>query len=158
AEFTAGDRGALRRAVLQPVGVEYGTGFSRDEQAGGDDWHWALPRAQLVLDNPASTTQVVGVTATLGAQPGTVDVRGPGYAQTLPVEPAGTLWQAVLRLRPGRNVVTFNAKVPRTPAPSDPRYLALEVFNLTARAPALHDALCRLETGPARPADCSAQS
>ena len=88
-------------------------------------------------------------------QTGSVHIAGPGYVQTVPVQPAGTAWQTVMRLRPGPTIVRFDSSVPRTQVPTDPRHLVIQVVDLTVRAPALHDAMCRVETGPARPADCT---
>lgn len=155
ARFTAGDRAALRDAALNPVTPQYGDGFSHAEQDSTNRWRWAADRAQLELDNPSDREQQVAIGATLMGQTGTVHVAGPGYAQTLPVQPGGTAWQTVLRLRPGRTIVRFDSSVPRTLVPTDPRHLVIQVVNLTVRAPALHDAMCRVETGPARPADCT---
>jgi phosphoglycerol transferase len=145
---------ALRRAVLDPVTVQYGQGFYAEEQTAEKSWHWAGHRSQLVIDNPAGTTQLVGLTGALAAVSGIVAVTAAGRVQELPVQLEGTPWQTTLELRPGKTVVRFDAKVPRAPAPADSRVLFFQVVNLAVRAPALQDALCRFEAGPTRPPDC----
>ena len=154
--LTSDGRAALRRAVLDPVTVQYGQGFFAEEQQADKRWRWAGHRSELVIDNPASTTQVVGVAGTVAAVAGTVVVAAPGHVQELPMRLDGTPWQTTLELRPGKTVVRFDAKVPRAPAPADSRVLAFEVVNLVVRAPALQDALCRFEVGATRPSDCPA--
>jgi hypothetical protein len=138
------------------VTVQYGQGFFAEEQQADKRWRWAGHRSELVIDNPASTTQVVGVTGTVAAVAGTVVVAARGHVQELPMRLDGTPWQTTLELRPGKTVVRFDAKVPRAPAPADSRVLAFEVVNLVVRAPALQDALCRFEAGATRPSDCPA--
>lgn len=78
---TAAERAALKAALLRPVVLDHGAGFSYQETAGATPFRWAREDARLELDNPLRGVRTLRFTATLyggAATPSQVTITLPG--------------------------------------------------------------------------------
>jgi hypothetical protein len=135
---TPGERLIVRDALLRPVDLAFGAGFSFNEKDAAGPFRWGATDAQLVLDNPLDTPRKVRLTATLfggAAQPSTVTVRLPGgRAKTVKAAAAGVALDVELVVAPGGATVTLHTAGPPAPnAPNDIRDKRLRVSDPRVR-------------------------
>lgn len=135
---TPGERLIVRDALLRPVDLAFGAGFSFQEKDAAGPFRWGATDAQLVLDNPLDTPRKVRLTATVfgGApQPSTVTVRLPGGAtKTLKAAAQGAPLEVEVVVAPGGATVTLHTDGPPAPnAPNDIRDKRLRVSDPRVR-------------------------
>lgn len=138
AQTTPAERAATRDALLRPVRLAYGRGFSRAEVAGGVPYRWAGGDAQLRFANPLRRPRAVRLTATVfggGAQPSTVTALLPdGVRRVVTVTAKGRALRLELGVPPGGGSVRLRTAGPAAPSPpNDVRDLRLRVAGAQVR-------------------------
>lgn len=123
AATTATQRRRLSGALLYPVVLGFGEGFSYQE-AGPDGaaFRWAGPDARLTFDNPGAGTRTLHFRAQLfggSGAPSTVTLTLPGGGRrTVTTTDAGTTVRFPLRLKEGDS--TLRLQTDGAPAPNPP--------------------------------------
>jgi hypothetical protein len=121
ARTTPAERAALADALLYPVAIGFGDGFSYQEVAGQTPFRWAGPDAALTFDNPRDGTRGVRFTAQLfggGAAPSRVTITLPGgRRETLAVTDNGSPVSLPLVLREGDATLRLRTDGPAAPNP-----------------------------------------
>ena len=119
AKTTPPDRRDISDALLYPVTVNYGAGFSYQDYESAVPFRWAAADATLRLDNTLDKPRRVRFTAALfggGSEPSTVTVTFPGgLQQTVAATSAGTEYGADLVVPPGGGVVRIRTRGPAAP-------------------------------------------
>jgi len=112
--LTAAQLRAIQWATLFPLRLELGAGFWPADRRPGRVWHWTRrARVELRLVNPSRVPRTVLLTAV--ASSGTpvgapVRISTPdGATQTVEVDKLGTMLALRFALRPGVNVIDFDA-------------------------------------------------
>ncbi|MCA1568898.1 MAG: hypothetical protein LC798_00985 [Chloroflexi bacterium] len=145
ARTTLAERAQLSRALLYPVALGYGDGFSYQEHAGPTPFRWAGTDARLTLESSLAGTRDVRFTAQLfggGPQPSTVTLTLPdGSRRSVLVTAEGRKVSFVLRLGEGDATLRLQTAGPAAPHPPD------NVRDLRLR---VQDA--RIEYAPLQPA------
>ncbi len=133
--FTAAQLRAIQWATLFPLRFEFGAGFWPADRRPGRVWHWTKrARVELRLVNPSRLPRTVLLTAhassgtSLGAP---VRIDTPDGAKTVEVDKLGSMLALRFVLRPGVNLVHFDASRVRPLRPPLPDlrpalYLRLE--------------------------------
>ena len=134
AKTTASERDALRDALVKPVELAYGPGFSFQESAAGAPFRWAAADASLKLDNPLAHPRRVRLTASFaggGPQPSTVTVTLPdGSRRVLTTTDKGTNVDLRFILAPGGGTLRLHTVGPAAPnAPNNIRDQHLRVID-----------------------------
>lgn len=123
ASTTPAERAQLAQALLYPVALGFGDGFSYPELDGETPYRWAGADARLMLESPFDGTRDARFTAQLfggGAQPSTVTLTLPdGSRRSVPVTSKGRKVSFVLRLREGRATLRLQTVGPAAPHPPD---------------------------------------
>ena len=134
ARTTTAGRRQLSNALLYPVRLRFGDGFSYQEFTGRTPLRWASTDARLELDNPLPPpgTRSVRLTARLvggGVSPSRVTVTLPGGARrTLSVDKRGRQVSLPLELAHGDAILRLQTAGPAAPTPpNNPRDLRLAV-------------------------------
>jgi hypothetical protein len=139
AQAGARDVAALRTAVLRPLGVAWGAGFSGPEHDLSHRTYLAESEAQLSFRNPGPTTRRVTIDWTL--QPAfpataTVTIDWPDRTrQVIAVPPGGRELRRTLTLPPGRSQLTLQVK--GRPQLSDPN--VIQPYYLRVLDPVVED-------------------
>ncbi|MEA2150424.1 MAG: hypothetical protein QOD69_2254 [Solirubrobacteraceae bacterium] len=119
---TPQQRVVVRDALLHPIDLAFGPGFSFPQADAAGPFRWGAADAQLVLDNPLHTPRSVRLTGTLvggAAQPSTVTIRLPGgRTSTVTASAAGAPLDVRFVVAPGGATVALHTDGP--PAPNDP--------------------------------------
>jgi phosphoglycerol transferase len=134
AKTTPAQRAVLRAALLRPVRLTYGPGFSFQESAPGQAFRWAAQDAQLQLANPLGRPRRVHLVATIaggGTQPSTVTMRLPdGRTQRATTTAAGTSLDVAFTVPRGGGTLRLHTDGPAAPnAPNLVRDQRLRVIN-----------------------------
>jgi phosphoglycerol transferase len=129
---TPSERHVLRDALILPVELDYGPGFSFQEFDAGGPFRWGAADARLKVDNPQPVTRRMRLTATLfggGAAPSTVLMTLPdGRRRTLTVSAKGAPLDVTFAAEPGARTVHFQTTGPAAPnAPNNIRDQRLRV-------------------------------
>ena len=123
ARTTPAERAQLAQALLYPVTLGFGAGFSAQELAGETPFRWAAADARLTLESPFAGTRDAIFTAHLfggGAQPSTVTLTLPGGSRrSVVVTIKGRKVSFVLRLREGEATLRLQTAGPAAPHPPD---------------------------------------
>ena len=132
AKTTLSERHALRDALIRPVELDYGQGFSFAESANGLSFRWGAVDAQLKLDNPLDHPRRVRLTSSLagpGPAPSTVTLTFPdGRTRKVPAPPAGAPLDVQFVVAPGASIVRLHTDGPAAPVdPNDIRDQHLRV-------------------------------
>jgi phosphoglycerol transferase len=116
---TLSERHVLRDALLKPVELAYGPGFSYQEVAAGAPFRWAAADARLQVDNPLPYTRRVRLTATIfggGPQPSTVAMTLPdGRRRTVTTSDKGAPLDVVFAVKPGGGSLRLQTTGPAAP-------------------------------------------
>jgi len=144
ARTTARDRRAISDALLFPVTLDYGSGFSYQDYDTGLPSRWASADATVHLRNTLGRPRRVRFTAQFfgGApEPSTVTVTLPGGGtQTVAVTSAGQNYAADVVVAPGASVLRLHTDGPAAPTiPNNVFDRRLRVKNPVAREPAIAD-------------------
>ena len=146
ASTTLADRGQLAEALLYPVALGYGDGFSYQEHDGATPFRWAGTDARLTLESSLESTRDVRITVQLfggGTEPSTVTLTLPdGSRRSVVVTDKGRKVSLVLSLREGDATLRLQTAGPAAPHPPD------NVRDLRLR---VQDA--RIEYAPLQPAE-----
>jgi hypothetical protein len=131
---TPGERLIVSDALLEPVDLAFGAGFSFPQADPGGPFRWAATDAQLALDNPLDTPRKVRLTATLfggAAAPSTVTLTLPGgRRRVLKAAAAGAPLDVQFVVAPGRSQIALHTDGPAAPNdPNDIRDKRLRVSN-----------------------------
>jgi hypothetical protein len=129
-------RARVSDALLYPVMVGYGDGFSYQEIAGTTIYRWAGPDARVKLDNPLDGGRTVTYTAQLfggGPAPSTVTFTLPdGTRKAVRVDDKGRRVRLRLRLEEGDATLRLRTAGPAAPTPpGNTRDLRLRVQEQT---------------------------
>ena len=145
ASTTSAERAQLSQALLYPVALGFGDGFSYQEHAGPTPFRWAGPDARLTLESGFPGTREARFTAQLfggGAEPSTVTLTLPdGSRRSVRVSDKGSKVSFVLRLRDGDASLRLQTAGPAAPHPPD----NVRDLRLRVEAP-------RIEYAPLQPA------
>jgi hypothetical protein len=118
---SAAQRAQISDALLYPVMVGYGDGFSYQEAAGTTIYRWAGPDARVTFDNPLHGTRTVTYSAQLfggGPGPSTVTLALPdGTRRAIRVDATGRPVRLRLRLRHGDATLRLRTAGPAAPNP-----------------------------------------
>ena len=148
ASTTPAERAQLSQALLYPVALGFGDGFSYEELAGQTPFRWAAAGARLTLESPFEGTRDALFRAQLfggGARPSTVTLTLPdGSRRSVVVTSKGRKVSFVLRLREGEATLRLQTAGPAAPHPPD------NVRDLRLR---VQDS--RIEYAPLQPAQIS---
>jgi phosphoglycerol transferase len=150
ATMAPSERAAVRDALVAPVAVRYGSGFSYLEAEAQKQFRWAPRDAQLELDNPLEKPRRARLTARLvggGAQPSSVMLTKPdGSRQSIAVTDQGTDVAIDVVVPPGGGTLRLHTEGPAAPNPPGlARDLRLRVIDARLRAaPLAPDRLVRL--------------
>jgi phosphoglycerol transferase len=133
AKTTLSERHALRDALIKPVELDYGKGFSFQESADGLPFRWAAADAQLKFDNPLDHPRRVRLTGSIvgpGPAPSTVTLTFPdGRTRTISTPPTGGALDVSFTVPPGPSVVKLHTDGPA--APIDPKDVRDQHLRLT---------------------------
>ena len=123
ANTTLAERGQLSQALLYPVGLGFGEGFSYSELAGQTPFRWAGTDARLTLESSLEGTRDVRFTAQLfggSAEPSTVTLTLPdGSHRSVIVTDKGREVSFGLRLNEGDSTLRLQTAGPAAPHPPD---------------------------------------
>ena len=123
ASTTPAERAQLSQALLYPIALRFGDGFSYQELAGQTPFRWAGADARLTLENPFDGTRAARFTAQLfggGAEPSTVALTLPdGSRRSVRVSNTGSTVSFMLRLREGDATLRLQTVGPAAPPPPD---------------------------------------
>jgi phosphoglycerol transferase len=118
---TAVERSELAKALLYPIVLGFGHGFSYQENAAGVPFRWAGPDAELTLDDPLPGTRTVRIGAQLfggGATPSTVTITLPdGTRKTVMVSSQGTTVSFKTHVAHGKRTLRLQTAGPAAPNP-----------------------------------------
>jgi hypothetical protein len=121
ARTTPAERAQLAAALLHPVPLRFGDGFSYEELAGQSPFRWAGTDARLTLDNPLRDGRRVHLTAQLfGGGPGASNVTltlPDGSRQTVSVNDQGAPVSFALSLKHGPATLRLQTDGPEAPNP-----------------------------------------
>jgi hypothetical protein len=154
AKTTHSERHALRDALIRPVELDYGKGFSFAESTGGVPFRWGAVDAELKLDNPLDHPRRVRMTASLGGAgpaPSTVTIALPdGRRRTLSTPATGAALDVRFTVAPGRSIVRLHTDGPAAPIdPNDVRDQHLRLVDPMLRDQQLAVGLLRSLTAAA---------
>lgn len=123
ARTTLAERVQLSQALLYPVALGFGDGFSYSELAGETPFRWAGTDARLTLESPLEGTRAVRFTAQLfggRAEPSTVTLTLPGGGRrSVLVTDKGRKVNFALHLREGDATLRLQTSGPAAPHPPD---------------------------------------
>ncbi|HVF78901.1 MAG TPA: hypothetical protein VNA28_11435 [Solirubrobacteraceae bacterium] len=123
ARTTPAERAQLSQALLYPVALGFGDGFSYQELAGQTPFRWAGADARLTLQSSYDGTRAARFTAQLfggRAEPSTVTLTLPGGSRrSVRVSDKGSKVSFVLRLREGDATLRLQTVGPAAPHPPD---------------------------------------
>ena len=112
--------------------VTWSSGFYDLEKSANDSWHWCSSSGDLTIRNPGAAGEAVihMVLASAQVQPSPLSITGPGFGESVTINPAGAVFSKRFLLPQGGSVVHFSS--PATPLTSskDPRKLVFLVKNL----------------------------
>jgi hypothetical protein len=121
AHTTPAERAQLAAALLHPVPLHFGDGFSYEERAGQSRFRWAGTDARLTLDNPLRAGRRVHFTAQLfggGPTPSTVTLTLPdGRSQAVSVTDQGAPVSFAFSMRHGPATLRLQTAGPEAPNP-----------------------------------------
>jgi hypothetical protein len=148
AKTTLSERHALRDALVEPVELDHGDGFSFQESAAGLPFRWAAADAQLQFANPLDHPRRVRLTASLagpGPAPSAVTLTFPdGRRRVVPVPKEGAPLDVRFAVPPGDSVVQVHTDGPAAPIdPKDVRDQHLRFIDPKLRDQQLSVALLR---------------
>ena len=131
---SAAERMQLADALLYPVLLGFGDGFSQQETADGLPFRWAGRDARLTLDNGFPGTRIVTFSTQLfggTAAPSKVTLTLPnGASRTITTTAAGMAARVPLRLEEGHATLRLQTEgAPARPPPGDVRDLRLRVVD-----------------------------
>ncbi len=129
---TPAERARVSNALIYPVAVAFGDGFSYQENDAGVPFRWAGTDARLTLDNPLRGTRTVRFHARLfggQATPSTVTFTLPdGSRRTAAVDHSGRTVGFPMRLQQGDSTLRLQTDGPAAPhPPNNVRDLRLRV-------------------------------
>lgn len=120
---TPAERAQLSQALLYPVALGFGDGFSYQELAGQTPFRWAGSDARLTLESSFDGTREARFTAQLfggRGEPSTVTLTLPdGSRRFVRVSDKGSRVSFVLRLREGEATLRLQTVGPAAPRPPD---------------------------------------
>ena len=120
-QTTAVERTDLAHALLYPIVLGFGSGFSYQENAAGVPFRWAGPDARLTLDDPLPGARTVRFSAQLfggGATPSTVTITLPdGTHRTVMVSSQGTTVSFETHVMHGKRTLRLQTNGPAAPNP-----------------------------------------
>ena len=139
---TRAERAQVAQALLYPVALGFGDGFSYSELAGQTPFRWAGPDARLTLESSLEGRGDVRFAAELfggGAAPSTVTLTLPdGSRRSVRVTDKGRTVSFALRLGEGDSTLRLQTAGPAAPHPPDNvRDLRLRVQGPRIEYPAL---------------------
>ena len=114
-------------------------GFYGLETGGGQTWHWCTDAGELVIRNPGPTSEV-SVRMRLAAAPGVtapLSIAGPGFAESVPIGLAGTVFSKRLTVPPGDTAIRFSSRATPVVVGKDPRKFVFRVEDLRLGNPLL---------------------
>ena len=118
---SAAERSQVKAALLYPLMLGYGEGFSYQELAGTTPYRWAGTDARVTLENPLRGTRTVGYSAQLfgtGPAPSTVTFTLPdGSRRSVQVDDKGRRVSFPLRLGHGDATLRLRTAGPAAPNP-----------------------------------------
>ena len=116
---TPAARAVLRDALIRPVILDFGPGFSFAEFAGGAPFRWAAQDARLRLTNPLDRSRRVRLTAAIaggGPQTSTVTIGLPdGRTRTLTATDKGAGLDISFAVAPGTQTLRLHTEGPAAP-------------------------------------------
>ena len=122
ARTSAAERAGLEAALLHPVVLDFGDGFSYQEMEGQTPFRWARGDARITLDNTLEGVRTVRLTARIhgGAEaPSAVKVTLPGGTSKVVMAPgAGAPLDLTFPLREGTSSVRLQTAGPAAPNPA----------------------------------------
>lgn len=144
AKTTADERRDVRDAVLYPLTVDYGSGFSYQDFEQGVPIRWATTDARLLVQNSLGKPRRVRFSARFfgpSPQPSMLTVTLPGGArQTIAVDATGREYSTDLVVPPGGGVLTLHTDGPSAPTlPNDLYDRRLKVKDPVVREQAISD-------------------
>jgi phosphoglycerol transferase len=133
AKTTPAQRAKLADALLHPVTLGYGSGFSYQEADDGTPFRWARDDAQLTLDDPLDGPREMRLTATLargGAGPAKVTVTLPGgRTEIVDATDAGTPLNLTFAAPKGKATIRLQTAGPPASLPGDARRVHVRVVD-----------------------------
>ncbi|MGA2742539.1 MAG: hypothetical protein ABSG65_34510 [Bryobacteraceae bacterium] len=126
--------------------IVWGAGFYPLEAAGGKKWHWCSSAGELIIRNPGAASETaVRMTVSSGqAMPVPLSITGPGFAESVMIGPAGSVFSKHFIVPQGSSVIRFSSPAAALKAPNDPRKLVFRVEDLQLGNPLLaHRAIYR---------------
>jgi phosphoglycerol transferase len=128
-----------RELMLQPVAVQWGTGFSTLESDEDGTFRWGAAYAGARLENDRAEDRVVVLKMKLAAAqpPAILYIRGDLLSATIEIPTTGTVFERELTVPHGHHAVRFHCDGRPAFAPGDRRTLVwrIENFELTERLP-----------------------
>jgi phosphoglycerol transferase len=146
AKTTPSERHALRDALIEPVELAYGNGFSFQESAAGAPFRWGAADARIDFENPLAHPRRVQFSAGFaggGPQTSTVTMSLPdGRSRTVTTDDKGTSVGFTFVVKPGGSTLRLHTDGPAAPnAPNNIRDQRLRVIDPKLRDQQLSAAL-----------------
>src|SRR5262249_15463424 len=119
-----------------PVIVCWEAGFYEPEGTAEKTWRWCGREGRLVLHNLRSKPVPITLTMTLRShseQPSLLSLQGDVLSEEVWVNQTDLIWNRLVPLRPGRNVIQSPCDGPRLESRGDPRELVFSVWDFIFR-------------------------
>jgi phosphoglycerol transferase len=131
-------RAALADAAPVPELVWSG-GFYPIEHGESKTWHWCSSSGELIVRNPGppSETVIRMIVASSQAMPSQLSITGPGFADSVTIDQAGTAFSKRFLVPQGSSVIRFSSPAAPLITPNDPRKLVFRIEDLRLGEPLL---------------------
>jgi hypothetical protein len=114
-------------------------GFYPLEKDESRTWHWCSSSGELIIRNPgpASETDIRMIVASSQARPAPLSITGPGFAESVTINPVGAVFSKRFLVPQGSSVIRFFSPAAPLIPPNDPRKLVFRVEDLRYGEPLL---------------------
>lgn len=129
---------AARDVSLNPLLINWRSGFYDPESAEGKVWRWGEAEGEFDLVNPTHTVRRATMEATFRTRsdgPARLIVESPLVSEDLRVEGAGLSYRRTLTVPPGTHRFRLRCDAPRVDAPRDWRSLVFQIVDLSLTEP-----------------------